>query len=108
MESIIQNVWSRSRSLVKALIITLIFLLLQLPAYYVKNLIEEREGRQKEAIAEVSSKWAGRQNIAGPIIGLPYLEYSDTSINKAGKKHVAYFLPDELTVNSTVIPQEKY
>lgn len=108
METFLQSIWTKSKLLLKGFIIGLLILLLQIPAYYVKNLIEEREARQKEATAEVSSKWAGRQNITGPIIALPYLEYTDTSINKTGKKHVAYFLPDELTINSTVTPQEKY
>ena len=109
METIVERIWTKSKLLIKGFIIALLVLLLQIPAYYVKNLIAEREDRQKEAINEVSSKWAGRQNITGPIIVLPYLEYNeDTSVHKAPVKHIAYFLPDELIINSTVIPQEKY
>jgi len=108
MQTFVQSIWTKSKLLIKGFIIGLLVLLLQIPAYYVKNLIEEREQRQKEAITEVSSKWAGRQNITGPIIALPYLEYNDTSFNKKSIKHTAYFLPDELTINSTVTPQEKY
>ena len=63
METVVQRIWTKSKLLIKGFIIALLVLLLQIPAYYVKNLIEEREGRQKEAITEVSSKWAGRQNI---------------------------------------------
>src|SRR5215216_1421309 len=99
MQTLVQSIWTKSKLMIKGFIIGLLVLLLQIPAYYVKNLIEEREARQKEAIAEVSSKWAGRQNIAGPIIGLPYLQYNDTSTNKTAQRHVAYFLPNALTVN---------
>jgi inner membrane protein len=104
-----QNVFAKSKLLIKAGIIAAIILLLQIPTYYVQNLIEERESRQKEAIAEVSSKWAGRQNIMGPVLVVPYWETTnDTVATKNKTKHLAYFLADELTVNASVAPQEKY
>jgi len=109
METVASNIWTKSKLLVKSGIIGLIILVLQIPTYYVKQLIEEREVRHREAITEVSSKWANRQNIVGPVLVVPYLEtisISDTQQNKA--KRLAYFLPDDLTVNAKVTPQEKY
>src|ERR1700741_3405981 len=103
METLIQRVWTKSKLLIKGFVITVIILLLQIPAFYVKNLIEEREQRQKEAITEVSSKWASTQNIAGPVVALPFIENA-TDTSKKPTRHVAYFLPDELIINSTVIP----
>ena len=109
METVAQSVWTKSKLLIKSIIIGLIILLLQIPTYYVKNLIEEREERQKEAIAEVSSKWAGRQNIVGPVLVVPFWQSNnDADTVKTKTKHLAYFLPDELNVNSNVTPQEKY
>ena len=109
METVPQNIWTKSKLLIKSVIIGLIILVLQIPTYYVKNLIEERETRQKEAIAEVSSKWAGKQNIMGPVLVVPYWEtISDTGVVKNKTKHLAYFLPDKLTVDANVTPQEKY
>jgi inner membrane protein len=105
METVVQNVWTKTKVLVKALIIGLIVLILQIPTFYVTDLIKEREQRQREAITEVSSKWAGRQNIAGPILVIPYRE-ANTDSTKS--KHFAYFLPDQLNINSKVSPQEKY
>jgi inner membrane protein len=107
METIIENVWTKSKLLIKALIIGILVLLLQIPAFYVRNLIEEREARQKEAIAEVSSKWAGQQNITGPILVLPYWANEDDSTQKKRSKHYSSFLPDELNVSAKLIPQEK-
>src|SRR5688572_32411860 len=109
METILQNIWTKSKLLIKALVIVLIVLVLQLPAFYIQNLIEEREGRQKEAITEVSNKWAGKQNVTGPILVLPYWQYEgNTMTNKIRTKHYASFLPDDLHFNATVTPQEKY
>ncbi len=109
METTIQNVWSKSKVLVKGLIIAFLVLLLIIPTLYVQNLIEEREQRQKEAVTEVSNKWAGRQIVTGPMIVLPYWQTDgDTSNKKIRSKHFAYFLPDELSANATIFPKEKY
>lgn len=108
METIVQNVWSKTKVLVKALIIGGIILVLQLPALYVRDLVEEREQRQKEASAEVSSKWAKKQIITGPVLVLPYLEEQPDRINKNVTKRFAHFLPDVLNIRSVVSPEEKY
>lgn len=108
METVVQNVWTKTKVLVKALIIGGIVLILQIPTFFVQDLIKEREQRQKEAIAEVSSKWARKQNIAGPVLVLPYWEFGADSTTKNMTKHFAYFLPDTLNINSTISPEEKY
>ena len=108
METVVQNFWSKTKIIFKGLIIGGIVLILQIPTIFVQDLIKEREQRQKEAIAEVSSKWARKQNIAGPILVLPFWQTSSDSSNKRITKHFAYFLPDILTINSTVTPEEKY
>lgn len=108
MENVVQTVWSKTKLLVKALIIGGIVLILQIPTFYIQDLIKEREQRQKEAIAEVSSKWARKQHIAGPVLVLPYWQSGTDSTIKSMTKHYAYFLPDVLNVNSTVSPEEKY
>ena len=108
METVVQNVWTKAKVLVKALIIGGIVLILQIPTFFVQDLIKEREQRQKEAITEVSSKWAIKQNIAGPVLVLPYWQTGVDSTNKSMTKHFAYFLPDVLNINSMVTPEEKY
>lgn len=109
MESVAENIWSKSKLLIKGFIIGVLVLLLIIPTLYVQNLVQEREQRQKEAIAEVSNKWAGHQLVTGPFIVLPYWQTdSDTAVKKIRSKHFAYFLPDVLTVSATVNPREKY
>jgi inner membrane protein len=105
METIAQSVWTKSKLLIKGLIIAGMALLLQIPAYYVRNLVEEREQTQKAAINEVSSKWAGKQNISGPVVVVPY--WTEETPNNKIRHHLS-FLPDELLINSTVTPQERY
>jgi inner membrane protein len=105
METVLKTAWSKGKLLVKAFIIGMLVLFLLIPTFYVQDLIKEREDRQREAIAEVSSKWAGKQTVTGPVLVLPYSQNEGDSINRT--KHLAYFLPDELTIQSSVVPQEK-
>ena len=103
--SITSSVWQKSKLLIKGFMIAGLVLLLLIPSYFVQELIKEREARQKEAFAEVSSKWAGRQNLTGPVLVVPYIE----SPNQSGSaKHYAYFLPDELTIDARVQPEERH
>lgn len=86
METTIQNVWTKSKVLIKGLIIAFLVLLLIIPTFFVQELIREREQRQKEAVVEVSNKWAGAQVVTGPMIVLPYWQTDgDTTIKKNQK-----------------------
>lgn len=109
-ESTPTNVWQKSKWLVKGCIIGCLALVMMIPMLYVKNLIIEREDRQKEATREISSKWAGPQNIIGPVIGIPYWETigTDTSGKAIVQKYTAWFLPDSLNIDATVNPKEKH
>lgn len=109
METTVNAVWQKSKLLVKGFIIGALVLLLLIPAYFVKNLVQEREQRQKEAVTEVSSKWAAGQTITGPILVVPYQERITDANGKAlVVRHNAYFLPDKLQVRSSINPVEKH
>lgn len=109
METVVNSVWQKSKLLIKGLIIGVLVLLLMIPTYFVQDLVKEREDRQKEAVAEVSGKWAGRQTITGPVLVLPYWHIQpDTARRNIPVKKYACFLPDRLDVNATVTPQEKH
>ena len=58
----------------KGFLIAILVLMLLIPTVLIQELIRERKGRQLEAIEEVSSKWAAAQTIAGPVIGIPFME----------------------------------
>jgi inner membrane protein len=108
METVAETFWSKSKLLIKGFIIGVLVLLLIIPTIFVQSLVEEREQRQREAITEVSSKWAGHQVVTGPFIVLPYWQMDADTTKKSRSKHFAYFLPDALAVNATVAPKEKY
>lgn len=102
--------WDKSKWLIKGFFIGLLALLLMIPMMFVKNLVHEREERQQEASREITGKWAGSQNIVGPLIGIPFWKDNegDTATKKFKSKHIAYFLPDVLNITATVHPKEKH
>jgi inner membrane protein len=106
----VKTAWQKSKWIVKGCIIGFMALAMMIPMLYVKNLVLEREDRQKEAAREISSKWAGPQNIIGPVVGVPFWreDKGDTAAKKAVEKHIAYFLPDKLNITATVNPKEKH
>ncbi len=97
-----------NRLLIKGLITGALILLMLVPTLFINNLIAEREQRQKEAVAEVSSKWATNQTVAGPYLAIPY---SDTSTTNDGKiiavKKQLIVLPNELVVDGKLFPEER-
>lgn len=104
------TILDKSKWLIKGGIIGVLALTMMIPMLYVKNLILEREDRQQEAAREISSKWAGPQNIIGPVIGIPFWEKSgtDTSGKIIQHKQTAWFLPDSLDITATINPKEKH
>ncbi len=95
-------------------IIIVLILILLIPTSMVKELIEEREDVQIEAIDEVSSKWGSGQTITGPFISIPYDRYvkrfnKKDSINEVVKiKEWAHFLPNKLDINGEIKPEKRY
>lgn len=106
----VKTAWQKSKWIIKGIIIGFLALVMMIPMLYVKNLIKEREERQREVATEISSKWAGPQNIIGPVIGIPFWKAADgdTSSRKQILKHTAWFLPDKLNIKATVNPREKH
>jgi inner membrane protein len=109
METVAASLWQKSKLIIKGIMILALVLLLLIPAYFVKDVISEREQRQKEAVAEVSSKWSGPQTVVGPVLVIPYTE----TITAAGGgsstvRHYAHFLPDKLDIRCNVSPEKRY
>ena len=96
----------------KLLIILGIVLALLIPKVLIMQLIKEREERQQEVVDEISSKWGGQQVITGPIVTVPfkerYLIDDDGKKKYAWRTENAHFLPEELKIEGTIIPEKKH
>ncbi|HEX9511291.1 MAG TPA: cell envelope integrity protein CreD [Puia sp.] len=106
--NILSSFWKANKIILKSFLIGFLVLLLLIPTYFIQNLVSERQDRQKEAVAEVSSKWAGSQTITGPVIGIPYHERVTDQGNTREEKKWAYFLPAKLNIHAHIIPEKRY
>ncbi|HLX67418.1 MAG TPA: inner membrane CreD family protein, partial [Puia sp.] len=94
MENVISQFWNRNRIVLKSFWIGFLVLLLLIPTFLINGLVNERQDRERAAVAEISSRWAGAQTVTGPVIGIPYLEtVSDNAGASKPEKRWAYFLP---------------
>lgn len=100
--------WDKGKLFIKSLVIFGIGLFLWIPAFFIMNMVKEREGRQKEAIADISGKWAGKQTVTGPLLMIPYdIPVTTASGVTTREKQYAYFMADKLDVFSTVTPDKR-
>ena len=99
----------KGKLFIKGIIIFGMALGLWIPTYFILGLVKERKSRQKEAVADISNKWAGKQTVTGPLLMIPYNEFTkDEKGNAVVVKHRTYFLPDKSEIQSKVFPEKRY
>lgn len=88
--------WERNRILLKGFLVGFLIMIMLIPQVFVDNLVRERAERQTQVKQEVSSKWATRQTVTGPVLILPY---------RAGNEiKTMFILPDQLKINGDMQP----
>lgn len=91
----------------------ILILLMMIPVAKVQELIYEREQTQREAIIEVSSKWAGMQTISGPVLSIPYIKYikqkdeKDRTEKLVAVKDFLHILPETLEIDGQLMPEKR-
>lgn len=78
----------------KMIMVGLLTLVLLIPLFFVQDLISERSQRQKEVVAETTSKWGESVYFYGPILKIPYKDPITNQVENA------FFFPEKLTNNS--------
>lgn len=93
----------------KLIMVSILTLLLLIPSIFIMNLIRERENRSNEVKHEISSKWGGRQIVAGPFISVPGIQRNQHPENKSGDAQIwLHVLPAFIEVNGEIIPEKRY
>jgi len=94
--------------IVKLIFITLIVLGLLIPSFWINSLVEERQNRQREVVADVSSKWASAQTVTGPVlripykIGVPLRNTGNYNEDASSIEKYFYLTPDMLTIDANI------
>lgn len=100
------NNWIKNSVTLKLVTITILMLLLLIPASMVTSIISERETLNQLTTQEVNSKWAGSQKIVGPVLTIP-VEYEYTEKEKLYQYIKNYYiLPNTLGVNGNIEPRK--
>jgi inner membrane protein len=99
----------KSSVILRMSIIAALTLLLLIPTFYVEPLISERSSRRNEATQGVSQRWGGMQTLTGPILTIPFKEYSknEKGVVQFAIRH-AHFLPASLHIRSELKPEVRY
>ena len=93
----------------KIITMTILVLLLLIPAMMIESLIHERESRKKEVTNEIGEKWGREQTLTGPIISIPYKAYNTDKDGKpVSSIEYAHFLPDSLDISGKLYPERRY
>ena len=90
----------------KLIVIVILSLLLLIPTFFIRSLIDERQTRRNEAILEVTSRWGQPQTLFAPVILIPYETYEKTSSKTfITHKNYMHILPDELEITGNMDPE---
>jgi len=93
----------------KAMIVAALTLILLIPNKMIQNLIEERQERSYETVRKINEKWSKAQTICGPILSIPYeIHVLDSAKRIVVKSHEFHIVPEELTVDVKLFPEERY
>jgi len=80
-----------------------------IPSFMIKSLINERKDRNQDVINEIGSKWSQEQTITGPIISIPFKQYSvDNTGARTYSTEYMHFLPDQLDIKTEVFTEIRY
>jgi inner membrane protein len=107
------NNWIKESVMIKLMSIGFLILILLIPASWIESLINERQYRADDVIKEISQKWSSDQTLTGPVIVIPFTKYEKVKTWEKGIQkeeisesvHRAYFLPEELYIDSKITPQ---
>src|SRR6478609_3701441 len=107
------NNWIKESVMIKLMSIGFLILILLIPASWIESLINERQYRAADVVQEISNKWSSDQTLTGPVLVIPFTKYEKIKTWQKGIQieeisesvHQAYFLPEELSIDSKVSPQ---
>ena len=95
--------WISTSVTVKMFIIGALALLLLVPANMVQLIVNEREQTGRTVEKEVAKAWAGKQQVAGPVLTIPYYK---TMANGDKQWHSKNFLPETLNLSGNLLPEK--
>lgn len=96
----------------RLMLIGLLVLLLMIPASMIRDVVTEREARRDAAVADITAKWGGEQQLTGPILRVPYTRQVIAQDDKGKaitrrESGVGYFLPKRLAIRTELTTERR-
>lgn len=91
----------------KFILLGLLVLLFLIPLEIIKSTIMERQRTGEESMNNIENQWGKTQTVGAPILNIPFTML-DTDGNELPQKHIAHFLPQDLSIRSIVSPEIRY
>ncbi|MCB1173622.1 MAG: cell envelope integrity protein CreD [Leptospiraceae bacterium] len=92
-----------NRMSLKIVLLGALTLVLLIPAFMVKGVINERKERRNEAVEEINSHWGGPIEIVGPILLVPLQSHS----KKETKTRWLTIVPSDLSIESDLKAEKR-
>lgn len=100
----------RQSVLLRLFVIGFLMLGLLIPLVMVDSLVSERKGRRAEAAQEIAARWGRQQQVAGPVVVLPFqvqVPSDNPSQPPRLLRESAFFLADDLAIEAKLEPERR-
>jgi inner membrane protein len=109
---------AKNAVIIKAFVVLAVILVLCVPLSMIQSVLRDREHYHNETISNITSTWGGAQTIVGPVLVVPYLIKQENPVTSADgggaaatlapKRVNAYFLPNDLLIESAIKSEKRY
>ena len=98
--------WYQSLTL-KLGLLAFMGILFLIPLEMIKSVIKERQKNAVEVRKEISSQWAEKQTVAGPVLNVPVRTMPE-STNEQPQVIIWHILPETLKIDGSINPEIRY
>jgi len=94
---------------VKMVIVTGLAMVLLIPSFLIREIIQERIALSENVKNELYAQWGGKQVVSGPVLNVPFTakEPRENALNSSTRKGVAHFLPETLQTDGVLFPETR-
>jgi inner membrane protein len=94
---------------VKMVIVTGLAIVLLIPSFLIREIIQERIVLSENVKKEICTQWGGKQVVAGPVLNVPFTVSEPGEILQATniRNGVAHFLPETLKIDGVLNPETR-
>lgn len=98
--------WQFSLTL-KIILLAVMGLLLLIPLEMIKSVIRERQANSEKVRQEIAMQWAGKQNVAGPVLNVP-VRIIPKDDKDQPYKVIYHIMPEDLNISGNVTTEKRH